>query len=101
MLFGLFFMQTVAAKLYPPVHHNWTRTEAMDPHRLYNLQWHVSEKEIHFKATVNTRGYIALGFIYQGVKATAFDLALTWVDDRSGKTNILVSKKCFRFRIRL
>lgn len=80
-----------ASSSFPAVHHNWTRSESMDQNGLLNLEWRVRDKEIIFKATVNSRGFIAIGFVYQNIKITAFDLALAWIDDRSGKANILVS----------
>jgi hypothetical protein len=91
LLFGLLFANARAAVSYPPVHHNWTRSEVMDTNGLYTLEWHVHNKEIIFKATVNTRGFIAIGFQYQNMKFIGYDLAVAWVDDRSAKTNILVS----------
>ena len=71
--------------------HNWTRSESLDGNGLYILEWRLKEQDIVFKATVNTRGFIALGFMNPNVKFSAFDLVLTWLDDRSGKANILVS----------
>lgn len=91
--FGLTTITTTvgASSSFPAVHHNWTRSESMDQNGLLNLEWRLRDKEIIFKATVNSRGFIAIGFVYQNIKITAFDLALAWIDDRSGKANILVS----------
>jgi hypothetical protein len=74
-----------------PVRHNWTRTEIMDQNGLYILEWHLENKDIIFTATVNTRGFIGLGFSYKHNRMTNADLVLAWVDDRTGKPNILVS----------
>lgn len=79
----------------PPLHHNWTRLEKMDPNGILQMQWHLRDKEIVFRVTVNSRGFIAIGFLYQ--KFTGFDMALAWIHDRTGKANILVS---FLFLIR-
>lgn len=84
--------QTTSAEDYPPIHHNWTRIERMDPNGIFILQWHLRNNEIVFKATVNSRGFIAIGFLYQNPRFNAYDIALSWVSDRSGKANILVSK---------
>lgn len=83
---GLFIL----LPLTTPLSHNWTRQEVLDGNGLYILEWHVRDQHIVFKTTVNTRGFIALGFINPNVK-DAFDLVLSWVDDRSGKANVLVS----------
>lgn len=76
--------------MHPPLHHNWTRTEKMDPNGILQFQWHLREKEIVFKVTVNSRGFIAIGFLYQNPKYSGFDMALAWIHDRTGKANILV-----------
>lgn len=70
--------------------------EKMDPNGMLQMQWHLRDKEIVFKATVNSRGFIAIGFLYQNPKFSGFDMALAWVHDRTGKANILV-----RFRLLL
>lgn len=74
----------------PPLHHNWTRSEKMDPNGILQFQWHLRDKEIIFKVTVNSRGFIAIGFLYQNPKFSGFDMALAWIHDRTGKANILV-----------
>lgn len=81
---------TRSSSVHPPLHHNWTRTEKMDPNGILQFQWHLREKEIVFKVTVNSRGFIAIGFLYQNPKYSGFDMALAWIHDRTGKANILV-----------
>ena len=75
---------------YPPIHHKWTRSEKMDPNNLLQMQWHLRDKEIVFKVTVNSRGFVAIGFQYQNPKIQGFDMAIAWVNDGTGKANILV-----------
>lgn len=70
--------------------HRWFRTEVMDSNGLYILDWKIQSKEIHFQVTVNTRGFIGLGFSHHSGKMTNADLVLAWVDDRTGKPNVLV-----------
>uniref|UniRef100_A0A336L841 CSON004817 protein n=1 Tax=Culicoides sonorensis TaxID=179676 RepID=A0A336L841_CULSO len=72
------------------VHHvNWTRTEIMDSFGLYLLEWRVDNKEIIFTTTVNTRGFIGLGFSYRHGEMSGSDLVLAWVDDTTGLPNVL------------
>uniref|UniRef100_A0A182FTD0 DOMON domain-containing protein n=1 Tax=Anopheles albimanus TaxID=7167 RepID=A0A182FTD0_ANOAL len=75
----------------PPVHHRWSRSESMDPNGLYTLDWHVDQKDIVFTATANTRGFMGLGFSHRSEHMAGSDLVLVWVDDRTGKPNVLVS----------
>ena len=75
----------------PKQHVAWTRTEVMDPFGLYILQWRVDQKDIIFTATVNTRGFIGLGFSYRHGRMVGSDLVMAWVDDHTGLPNILVS----------
>lgn len=72
--------------------HRWLRTEVMDANGLYLLDWKVIEKEIVFRVTVNTRGFIGLGFSSKSEKMSDADLVLAWVDDRTGKPTVLVRK---------
>lgn len=75
------------------IHHkNWMRHEIMDNNGLYWLQWWVnaSDKDVHFEVTVNTRGYVGLGFSKDG-RMSRSDMVLLWVDDSTGQTNALVS----------
>lgn len=74
----------------PAVHHKWTRSEIMDTNGLYLLEWKIDGKDIVFKVTVNTRGFIGLGFSYKTGLMAKSDLVLAWVDDRTGKPNVLV-----------
>lgn len=77
-------------------HTNWRRIEMMDANGLYWLEWWLkgtTSKEIHFRATVNTRGFIGLGFARKYPRMANADLVLLWVDDRTGKANALVSYK--------
>uniref|UniRef100_B4MQU2 GK21375 n=2 Tax=Drosophila willistoni TaxID=7260 RepID=B4MQU2_DROWI len=69
-------------------HHNWQRQEVMDSNGLYILQWWIIGDEIHFAVTVNTQGFIGLGFSKHGNMASA-DMVLLWVDDRTGERNAL------------
>ncbi|XP_059608084.1 MOXD1 homolog 1 [Phlebotomus argentipes] len=67
----------------------WMRSEVMDANGLYLMEWSVEAKEVTFRITVNTRGFIGLGFSYKSGKMTNSDLVLAWIDDRSGKAHIL------------
>jgi fructose-1,6-bisphosphatase/sedoheptulose 1,7-bisphosphatase-like protein len=67
------------------------RSELMDANGLYLLEWHIENKDIIFTATVNTRGYIGLGFSYKHASMTKADLVIAWVDDRTNEPNVLVS----------
>jgi hypothetical protein len=72
--------------------HNWTRTEKMDNIGIFQLQWYLEENKIVFKAIVNSRGFIALGFTYPNANyKNKFDIALAWIDDSSGNTIVLVN----------
>uniref|UniRef100_A0A182P9D5 DOMON domain-containing protein n=1 Tax=Anopheles epiroticus TaxID=199890 RepID=A0A182P9D5_9DIPT len=81
---------TVPPKI-EPVHHRWTRSEAMDPNGLYTLDWHIDQKDIVFTATANTRGFMGLGFSHRSEHMAGSDLVLVWVDDRTGKPNVLLT----------
>nr|XP_041631596.1 MOXD1 homolog 1 isoform X2 [Drosophila kikkawai]XP_041631597.1 MOXD1 homolog 1 isoform X2 [Drosophila kikkawai] len=73
------------------VHHtNWMRHEIMDNNGLYWLQWWVIAKDndVYFEVTVNTRGYIGLGFSKDGRMPNS-DMVLVWVDDSTGQPNAL------------
>lgn len=72
-------------------HQNWQRLEMMDNNGLYWLEWQVKEKDIHFKVTVNTRGFVGLGFSKRDARMSTADMVLLWVDDQTGKANALVS----------
>lgn len=74
-----------------PVRHKWTRSEIMDANGLYLLEWKVDHKDIVFTVTVNTRGFIGLGFSHKSERMSGSDLVLAWVDDRTGKPSVLVS----------
>lgn len=86
---------TTATNVSLGIHHtNWRRSEMMDANGLYWLEWWLkgtTSKEIHFRATVNTRGFIGLGFARKNPRMANADLVLLWVDDRTGKANALVS----------
>lgn len=86
---------TKSSSLNPPINHNWTRVEKMDPNGILQMEWQLRDKEIVFNVTVNNRGFIAIGFLYQNPKIVGFDMALAWIDDRTKKANILVG---FLFR---
>lgn len=64
------------------------------------MEWYLRDKEIVFNVTVNNRGFVAIGFLYQNPKISGFDMALAWIDDRTAKANILVgflSRTCIKF----
>lgn len=80
-------------------HHNihnhaakWFRTETLDGNGLFVVDWRISGKDIVFRVTVNTRGYVGLGFSYKSEKVGDSDLILAWVDDRTGEPNVLVNR---------
>lgn len=76
-------------------HQEWDRTEIMDANGLYILEWNIVDaKEIVFKITANTGGFIGLGFSYKTGKMANADLVLAWVDDHTGKPNVLVKIIC-------
>lgn len=74
-------------------HHDskWLRSESLDGNGLYWLDWKVVNKDIVFRITANTRGYVGLGFSKKSEKAGDADIALAWVDDRTGEATVLVS----------
>lgn len=71
-------------------HIKWFRTEVLDGNGLFVLDWRKSGKDIIFRATVNTRGYIGIAFSYKSEKIADADIILAWVDDRTGEPNVLV-----------
>lgn len=72
-------------------HTKWFRTEILDGNGLFILDWRKTTKDIIFRATVNTRGYIGIGFSYKSEKITDADIILAWIDDRTGEPNVLVN----------
>ena len=75
------------------VHHSdWHRMETMDGNGLYLLEWWTKAKDIYFRVTVNTKGFIGLGFSRKSGRMNGADMVLLWVDDRTGKANALVSE---------
>lgn len=72
-------------------HSKWFRTEVLDGNGLFVLDWKKTAKDIIFRATVNTRGYIGLGFSYKSEKIGESDIILAWIDDRTGEPNVLVN----------
>ncbi|EDS45766.1 conserved hypothetical protein [Culex quinquefasciatus] len=81
-----------AATAIEPVRHKWTRSEIMDANGLYLLEWKVDHKDIVFTVTVNTRGFIGLGFSHKSERMSGSDLVLAWVDDRTGKPSVLLNR---------
>lgn len=76
---------------YPEIHHrNWTRSEKLDPNGILNLQWYLRNNEIVFQVTLNSRGFAAIGFPYLDTRIKGFDVVFAWVNDKTGKANILV-----------
>lgn len=66
----------------------------MDGNGLFILEWNVVDaKEIVFKITANTGGFIGLGFSYKTGKMANSDLVLAWVDDHTGKPSVLVNNR--------
>lgn len=76
-------------------HTKWFRTEILDGNGLFVLDWRKTSKDIIFRATVNTRGYIGIGFSYKSEKIADADIILAWVDDRTGEPNVLVNLVTF------
>ncbi|KAG5679456.1 hypothetical protein PVAND_009021 [Polypedilum vanderplanki] len=75
---------------YSEVHHkNWTRNEKLDPNGILNLQWYIRNNEIVFHVTLNSRGFVAIGFPYPNTQIKGFDVVFAWVNDKTGKANIL------------
>lgn len=72
-------------------HSKWFRTEILDGNGLFILDWRKTAKDIIFRATVNTRGFIGLGFSYKSEKIGDADIILAWIDDRTGVPNVLVN----------
>lgn len=72
-------------------HLKWFRSEVLDGNGLFVLDWRKTGKDIIFRATVNTRGYIGLGFSYKSEKIGDADIILAWIDDRTGEPNVLVN----------
>ncbi|XP_055310996.1 MOXD1 homolog 1 [Sitodiplosis mosellana] len=70
-------------------HSKWFRTEILDGNGLFVLDWKKTPKDIIFRATVNTRGYVGLGFSYKSEKIGESDIILAWIDDRTGEPNVL------------
>lgn len=70
-------------------HSDWRRIESMDQNGLYFLEWWIKEKDIYFRVSVNTQGFIGLGFSRKSSRMSGSDLVLLWVDDRTGKPNVL------------
>lgn len=79
-------------------HIKWFRTEILDGNGLFVLDWRKTAKDIIFRATVNTRGYIGLGFSYKSEKIGDADIILAWIDDRTGEPNVLVSIVLYSYK---
>lgn len=85
-------------------HTKWFRSEILDGNGLFILDWRKTAKDIIFRATVNTRGYIGIGFSYNSENIADADIILAWIDDRTGEPNVLVniSHLCIHlFRVRI
>ena len=77
---------------YPEIHHrNWTRSEKLDQNGILNLQWYIRDSEVIFNVILNSRGFVAIGFPYPNTQIKGFDVVLAWVNDKTGKANILVN----------
>lgn len=79
-------------------HTRWFRTEILDGNGLFILDWRKTTKDIIFRATVNTRGYIGIGFSYKSEKISDADIILAWIDDRTGEPNVLVNNIYYLWR---
>ena len=80
-----------SSSIYPEIHHrNWTRSEKLDENGILNLKWHLRNNEIVFQVILNSRGFVAIGFPYQNPRIKGFDVVFAWVNDKTGKANILV-----------
>lgn len=86
----ILIMNTIKSSHATHTNHRWLRTEIMDGNGLYILDWKIHLKEIFFRVTVNTRGFIGLGFSQKTGRMSDADLVLAWVDDRTGKPTVLV-----------
>lgn len=83
---------STARSLYPEIHHrNWTRSEKLDPNGILNLQWYLRNNDIVFQVILNSRGFVAIGFPYGNPQIKGFDVVFAWVNDKTGKANILVN----------
>lgn len=98
-LYNAIILITIISKLvlcsptfstYPEKHHhNWTRSEKLDPNGILNIQWYLRDNEIVFQVVLNSRGFAAIGFAHQSPRK-GFDAVLAWKTDKTGKDNILV-----------
>jgi hypothetical protein len=87
----LVLFRSILCISYPEIHHrNWTRSEKLDPNGILNLQWHMRNNEIVFQVVLNSRGFAAIGFPYTNPDYKGFDVVFVWVNDKTGKANVLV-----------
>lgn len=109
--FYIFICSFMLFKLCSTTHHShqphhqhhhpekWFRSETLDGNGLYLLDWKIIDKDIVFRATVNTRGYIGLGFSLKSGKVSESDIVLAWVDDHTNEPTVLVRLNVFFFII--
>lgn len=71
---------------YTPLPH----TAIFDPDNKYHLAWDFDDESIKFSVTVETRGYIGLGFSPNG-HMKGSDIVIGWVDDATGQGYLSVS----------
>lgn len=84
-------LDDITTNKYPEIHiRNWTRSEKLDQNGILNLQWHLRDSEVIFNVILNSRGFVAIGFPYPNTEIKGFDVVLAWVNDKTGKANILV-----------
>lgn len=84
------YNQSNASSALRSTHHNWMRTEQMDSNGQFWLDWHLLGRTIYFRITANTQGFVGLGFSLKHNRMADADLVVAWVDDRTGKTHVLV-----------
>lgn len=72
----------------------WTHTEFLDKNKEVMLKWQPRHQEILFRVEAKTRGYVGIGFSPNGGMEGA-DIVLGWIDDRTSKAYLMVSKVLF------
>lgn len=74
----------------------FTRYEKLDEDGDVILEWDPSDdKEVIFRVTAKTLGYVGIGFNEKSHMMGA-DILLAWIDDHTGVVNLLVSRSSIR-----
>lgn len=74
---------------------NFTRYEKLDEDGNVILEWDPSyDKEVTFRVTAKTLGYVGIGFNEKSNMKGA-DILLVWVDDHTGAVNLLVNRSFY------